>query len=44
MAEEEKLGVDKLIVFVDELNKYAPGGGEGGLRDTLVDIAARGGT
>ncbi len=42
MAEEEKLGVDKLIIFVDELNKYAPGGGEGGLRDTLVDIAARG--
>lgn len=42
MAEEEQLGVDKLIIFVDELNKYAPGGGEGGLRDTLVDIAARG--
>jgi hypothetical protein len=42
MAEEEKLQVQKLIVFVDELNKYAPGGGEGGLRDTLVDIAARG--
>ncbi len=42
MAEEEKLGVNKLIVFVDELNKYAPGGGEGALRDTLVDIAARG--
>ncbi len=42
MAEEEKLQVKKLIVFVDELNKYAPGGGEGGLRDTLVDIAARG--
>jgi hypothetical protein len=42
MAEEEKLGVNKLIIFVDELNKYAPGGGEGGLRDTLVDIAARG--
>ncbi|MDP9363670.1 MAG: hypothetical protein M3Q10_05500 [Chloroflexota bacterium] len=41
-AEQEKLGVDKVIVFVDELNKYAPGGGQGGLRDTLVDIAARG--
>ncbi len=40
MAEEERLGVDKLIVFVDELNKY--GSGEGALRDTLVDIAARG--
>ena len=41
-AEREELGVDKVIVFVDELNKYAPGGGQGGLRDTLVDIAARG--
>ncbi len=42
MAEKSTLGVTKLIVFVDELNKYAPAGGEGGLRDTLVDIAARG--
>jgi hypothetical protein len=42
MAEKSGMGVDKLIVFVDELNKYAPSGGEGGLRDTLVDIAARG--
>ena len=42
LAERNELGVDKLIVFVDELNKYAPGGGEGALRDTLVDIAARG--
>jgi uncharacterized protein len=42
MAEKSELGVKKLIVFVDELNKYAPAGGEGGLRDTLVDIAARG--
>ena len=42
LAEREKLGVSKLIVFLDELNKYAPGGGQGGLRDTLVDIAARG--
>jgi len=41
-AEQENLGVDKVVVFVDELNKYAPGGGQGGLRDTLVDIAARG--
>ena len=41
-AENNEMGVDKLIVFVDELNKYAPAGGEGGLRDTLVDIAARG--
>lgn len=42
LAERNELGVDKLIVFVDELNKYAPGGSEGALRDTLVDIAARG--
>lgn len=42
LAEKDELGVDMLIVFVDELNKYAPGGGEGALRDTLVDIAARG--
>ncbi|MCC6314646.1 MAG: ATP-binding protein, partial [Thermomicrobiales bacterium] len=41
-AELGTLGVDKLIVFVDELNKYAPAGGEGALRDILVDIAARG--
>jgi hypothetical protein len=41
-AEREELGVDKVIIFVDELNKYAPGGGQGSLRDTLVDIAARG--
>jgi DNA helicase HerA-like ATPase len=41
-AEEEKLGVSKVIVFVDELNKYAPGGSQSALRDTLVDIAARG--
>src|SRR5262249_58119231 len=41
-AEREELGVDKVIVFVDELNKYAAGGSQGGLRDTLVDIAARG--
>src|SRR4029079_19405143 len=42
MAETQQLGVDKVIVFVDELNKYAAAGGEGTLRDTLVDIAARG--
>jgi uncharacterized protein len=42
LAEKSDMGVDKLIVFVDELNKYAPAGGEGNLRDTLVDIAARG--
>ncbi|MFM9107222.1 MAG: ATP-binding protein, partial [Chloroflexota bacterium] len=42
MAEDGTLGVRHLVIFVDELNKYAPGGGEGALRDTLVDIAARG--
>ena len=42
MAEKHDMGVTKLIVFVDELNKYAPAGGEGSLRNTLVDIAARG--
>ncbi len=42
LAENQELGVSKLIVFVDELNKHAPAGGQGGLRDTLVDIAARG--
>ncbi len=42
MAEDGKLGVDKVVIFVDELNKYAPAGGRSGLRDTLVDIAARG--
>ncbi len=24
MAEQGRLGVDKLVIFVDELNKYAP--------------------
>ena len=42
MAERQELGVDKVIIFVDELNKYAAAGSQGGLRDTLVDIAARG--
>lgn len=42
LAEKSDMGVDKLIIFVDELNKYAPAGGESGLRNTLVDIAARG--
>jgi DNA helicase HerA-like ATPase len=42
LAEQQKLGVDKVIIFVDELNKYAATGSESGLRDTLVDIAARG--
>ena len=42
LAEQDKLGVDKVVIFVDELNKYAAGGSQGALRDTLVDIAARG--
>jgi hypothetical protein len=42
LAERQELGVDTVVIFVDELNKYAPAGGQGGLRDTLVDIAARG--
>ncbi len=42
-AELGELGVDKLIIFVDELNKYAPtGSGESPLKETLVDISARG--
>lgn len=42
MAEKNELGVDKVIVFVDELNKYAASGTQNTLRNTLVDIAARG--
>ena len=43
MAEQGRLGVDKLVIFVDELNKYAPGGAKSSsLKDTLVDISARG--
>src|SRR5919199_6345077 len=43
MAEQARLGVDKLIIFVDELNKYAPSGSKtSSLKDTLVDISARG--
>jgi hypothetical protein len=43
MAEEGRLGVDKLIIFVDELNKYAPSGAKSSsLKDTLIDISARG--
>jgi hypothetical protein len=43
LAEGGRLGVDKLIIFVDELNKYAPSGSRtSSLKDTLVDISARG--
>ncbi|MEW6635799.1 MAG: ATP-binding protein [Actinomycetota bacterium] len=42
-AETGNLGVDKLIIFVDELNKYAPSGSKSSaLKGTLVDISARG--
>lgn len=42
-AELGELGVDKLIIFVDELNKYAPSGAAASsLKDTLIDISARG--
>src|ERR671932_783492 len=43
LAEGGRLGVDKLIIFVDELNKYAPAGSRSSsLKDTLVDISSRG--
>jgi hypothetical protein len=44
LAETGNLGVDKLIIFVDEMNKYAPSGNSrtSSLKDTLVDISARG--
>src|ERR687896_5687 len=43
LAESGSLGVDKLIIFVDELNKYAPAGSKSSsLKDTLVDISSRG--
>ena len=41
--ESGKLGVKHVIVFVDELNKYAPGEGRDTyLRQTLLDISERG--
>ncbi|MBA2688796.1 MAG: ATP-binding protein [Gemmatimonadaceae bacterium] len=41
--ERRDLGVKNLIVFVDELNKYAPGDGpETYVRKMLLDIAERG--
>lgn len=43
LMEDRKLGVDRLIVVVDELNKYAPsGGGETYVLSALKDISARG--
>jgi len=41
--ENKKLGVDKVIVFVDELNKYASGdSGNSYLKQTLLEISERG--
>ncbi len=41
--ERNGLGVDHLIVFVDELNKYAPGDGhETYVRKMLLDVSERG--
>ena len=41
--EEQKLGVKKVIVFVDELNKYASSdSGSSYLKNTLLEISERG--
>jgi DNA helicase HerA-like ATPase len=41
--ERRDLGVDHMVVFVDELNKYAPGDGpETYVRKTLLDLSERG--
>ncbi|HVE78572.1 MAG TPA: hypothetical protein VNA89_06915 [Gemmatimonadaceae bacterium] len=41
--EKRALGVDHVVVFVDELNKYAPGDGpDTYVRKMLLDIAERG--
>ena len=41
--ERNNLGVDHLIVFVDELNKYAPGDGHDTyVRKMLLDVSERG--
>ncbi len=41
--EKRDLGVQQIVVFVDELNKYAPGDGpETYVRKMLLDIAERG--
>ncbi len=43
LLEEQRLGVRYLIVFVDELNKYAPSEGrDTPIRQTLLDISERG--
>jgi hypothetical protein len=41
--ERRNLGVDHVVVFVDELNKYAPGDGpESYVRKMLLDLSERG--
>ncbi|HEV8266458.1 MAG TPA: hypothetical protein VGQ06_16035 [Gemmatimonadales bacterium] len=41
--ERQELGVDAVVVFVDELNKYAPGDGpETYVKQMLLDISERG--
>ncbi len=41
--ERRALGVDQVVVFVDELNKYAPGDGQDTyVRKMLLDISERG--
>ncbi|MDH5806095.1 MAG: ATP-binding protein, partial [Gemmatimonadota bacterium] len=41
--ERRDLGVDRIVVFVDELNKYAPGDGpDTYVRKMLLDISERG--
>lgn len=42
LKERDEMKVQHLIVFVDELNKFAPRLGETGLKQTLIDISARG--
>ena len=42
MKERDELQVEHVIVFVDELNKFAPRLGETLLKRTLIEISARG--
>ena len=43
MLESGEAGLDAVVVFVDELNKFAPSGNiRSPLKDSLVDITARG--
>ena len=41
--ENEELDLEKIVIFVDELNKFAPAGNvRSPLKDRLIDITARG--